>query len=84
LETEGTISKAIGESTRIDVELKRLQEENRQLKMERDILKMRRSSLPEKALEMPIHLCKSNEMANYNPVPSPSGHVCCVLQIHAE
>jgi len=39
LEADGTISKAIEESPRIDAELKRLREENRQLKMERDILK---------------------------------------------
>ena len=39
LEADGTISKAIEESPRIDAELKRLREENRQLKIERDILK---------------------------------------------
>jgi transposase len=56
LEADGTISKAIEESPRIDAELKRLREENRQLKIERDILKKRRPSLQKKALEMPIHL----------------------------
>lgn len=39
LEADGTISRAIEESPRIDAELKRLREENRQLKIERDILK---------------------------------------------
>jgi len=39
LEADESLQKAIEETLRIDVELKRLREENRQLKMERDILK---------------------------------------------